>query len=319
MATPPSLTLNAEKPTVTAQEMIMKEFTQNDLINFLPRFETFVGIDSDGCVFDTMEIKQKDFFHPHIIRHWGLEAIEPQVRAAAEFTYLYSTFRGLNRFLGLCKTFELLRDWPEAREHAEIPDPTDLRRFCDSGQPLSNTTIAEESERTGSKLLAQAYDWSIALNDDIDRNMPAPPCFKGAEKALQRIQKNSDVIVISQTQAVTLLKDWYRDNLAQYVSVIAGPELGSKVDHFSMAAVNRYPANAILMIGDAPGDLAAAQSIGCNFFPINPGHEVDSWQRFLDEAYDQFLSGGFSDEYQHQLNHEFKALLPHTPPWEKTD
>jgi len=293
----------------------MKEFTKDHLINFLPRFDTFVGIDSDGCVFDTMEVKQKNHFHPAIIRHWDLEAIETQVRAAAEFTYLYSTFRGLNRFLGLCKTFELLNDWPEAKSKADLPDPTDLRIYCDSGLPLSNDTLKSEAKRTGSKILAEAYQWSVDLNEDIDRNMPDPPPFPGAEKALQRIHQKSDSIVISQTQAVALLKDWYRDNLAQYVSVIAGPELGSKIDHFTMAAVDRYPASAILMIGDAPGDMAAAQAIGCNFYPMNPGHEVESWERFLDEAYDRFLDGGFSSEYQKQLIHEFKELLPGTPPW----
>ncbi|MCF7817197.1 MAG: hypothetical protein K9M54_04885 [Kiritimatiellales bacterium] len=293
----------------------MKEFTKDDLINFLPRFGTFVGIDSDGCVFDTMEAKQKNHFHPAIIRNWKLEAIEPQVRAAAEFTYLYSTFRGLNRFLGLCKTFELLNDWPEARDRATLPDPTDLRIYCDSGLPLSNATLKAEAERTGSPILAEAYGWSIALNIDIDKNMPDPPPFDGAVEALMLITEHSDAIVISQTQAVSLLKDWYRDDLAKYVSVIAGPELGSKIDHFNMAAVNRYPSNAILMIGDAPGDLATAQAIGCNFFPINPGHETESWRRFIDEAYPRFLSDGFSEEYQHQLNHEFKALLPGTPPW----
>ncbi|MBT8042334.1 MAG: hypothetical protein KJN98_04135 [Pontiella sp.] len=297
----------------------MKEFTKDDLINFLPRFETFVGIDSDGCVFDTMEAKQKDHFHPAIIRHWGLEAIEPQVRAAAEFTYLYSTYRGLNRFLGLCKTFELLNDWPEARDHAALPDPSDLRVYCDSGLPLSNDTLQAEARRIGSKLLEQTYAWSVALNEDIDRNMPDPPPFEGVEKALQLIRKHSDAIVISQTQAVALLKDWYRDDLAKYVSVIAGPELGSKIDHFTMAAGDRYPAHAILMIGDAPGDMATAESIGCNFFPINPGHEVQSWQRFMDEAYTKFLSGGFSEAYQQQINDEFKALLPGTPPWKQTN
>ncbi|VGO17968.1 HAD family hydrolase [Pontiella sulfatireligans] len=297
----------------------MREFTKDDLINFLPEFDTFVGIDSDGCIFDTMETKQKGHFHPAIIRHWKLEAIEPQVRAAAEFTYLYSTFRGLNRFLGLCKTFELLNDWPEAHDNAALPDPADLHVYCDSGLPLSNATIKAEAERTGSALLAEAHAWSVELNEDIDQNMPDPPPFQGTEQALQRIQQNSDAIVISQTQAVALLKDWYRDDLAKYVSVIAGPELGSKIDHFTMASVDRYPANAILMIGDAPGDMAAAQAIGCNFFPIDPGHEVESWQRFMDEAYAAFLAGGFSDEYQKQLIHEFKALLPGTPPWKLTN
>ncbi len=295
----------------------MKEFSKDDLLNFLPRFRTFVGIDSDGCVFDTMEIKQKDFFHPNIIRHWGLEAIEPQVRAAAEFTYLYSTYRGLNRFLGLCKTFELLHDWPEAREGAALPDPADLRAYCDSGLPLSNATLLAEAGRTGSRLLAEAHAWSLALNDDIDRNMPDPPPFDGAEEALQLVSASSDVIVISQTQAVSLLKDWYRDGLDRYAAVIAGPELGSKIDHFTMAAVDRYPPRAILMVGDAPGDLATAQAIGCNFFPINPGREVESWRRFIDEAYALFLDGGFGPEYQERLNHEFKALLPGTPPWKR--
>ena len=293
----------------------MRAFTKDDLINFLPTFGTFVGIDSDGCVFDTMEIKQKDHFHPAIIRQWGLEAIETQVRAAAEFTYLYSSYRGLNRFLGLCKTFELLNDWPEARDNAALPDPIDLHAYCDSGLPLSNATLNAEADRTGSTVLAEAYRWSVELNDDIDQHMPDPPVFQGAEEALKRIAKTSDAIVVSQTQAVALLKDWYRDDLAQYVSVIAGPELGSKIDDFNMAAVDRYPAHAILMMGDAPGDLAAAEAIGCNFFPINPGHEVESWEHFLDEGYRSFLDGGFSEAYQKQLIQKFKTLLPRTPPW----
>lgn len=296
----------------------MKEFTKNDLINFIPQFRSFVGIDSDGCIFDTMETKQKDFFHPAIIRNWNLEAIEQQVRAAAEFTYLYSTFRGLNRFLGLCKTLELLNDWPEAFNNASIPNPADLRIFCDSGLPLSNATIKLEAERTGSTLLAQAYNWSVQLNEDIGNKMADPPPFKGAEEALKRIQAHSDAIVISQTQAVALLKDWYRDNLAQYVSVIAGAELGCKVDHFTMSAVDRYPANRILMIGDAPGDMLTAETIGCNFFPINPGHEVESWELFLDEGHSNFLDEGFSEEYQKQLIKKFTALLPGTPPWKTT-
>ncbi|RKX42043.1 MAG: HAD family hydrolase [Verrucomicrobia bacterium] len=295
----------------------MKKFTKDDLINFLPRFDTFVGIDSDGCVFDTMEIKQKDFFHPAIIRHWKLEAIEPEVRAAAEFTYLYSTYRGLNRFLGLCKTFELLHDWPDARDKAALPDPADLRAYCDSGLPLSNDTLKAEADRTGSILLAEVHAWSVELNAEIDQHMPAPPPFQGSEEALKLISGQSDVIVISQTQAIALLKDWYRDNFARYVSVIAGPELGNKIDHFTMAAANRYPASAILMIGDAPGDLATAQAIGCNFFPINPGHEIESWQQFTEKAYPEFLAGGFPEEYQQRLNHEFKALLPRTPPWKE--
>ncbi len=32
--------------------------------------EFFVGIDSDGCAFDTMEVKHKECFIPNIIRYY---------------------------------------------------------------------------------------------------------------------------------------------------------------------------------------------------------------------------------------------------------
>jgi hypothetical protein len=38
-----------------------------------PKYDFFVGIDSDGCAFDTMEIKHKECFTPNIINHWGLQ------------------------------------------------------------------------------------------------------------------------------------------------------------------------------------------------------------------------------------------------------
>ena len=104
----------------------MKTFSKNDLQHFLPNFETFVGIDSDGCVFDTMEIKQKDFFHPAIIRQWHLEKIEPQVRAVAEFTYLYSVYRGLNRFWDFAKFLSCSTNG--RMQQIELPCPT--LRIC---------------------------------------------------------------------------------------------------------------------------------------------------------------------------------------------
>ncbi|MDT7723259.1 MAG: hypothetical protein QOE94_4270, partial [Mycobacterium sp.] len=45
-----------------------------------------------------------------------------------------------------------------------------------------------------------------------------------------------------------------------------------------------YAKNKVLMIGDAPGDLKAAKGAGTLFFPINPGHEEASWERFFKEG-----------------------------------
>jgi hypothetical protein len=73
------------------------------------------------------------------------------------------------------------------------------------------------------------------------------------------------------------------------------------------------------MIGDAPGDLKAAQAQHCLFFPINPGDEAASWLRLLDEGIDRFLSGKFAGAYQQQLLEEFDRKLPERPPWPVTD
>ena len=42
---------------------------------FHPKHEFLVGIDSDGCAFDTMELKHKECFIPNTINYWGLQGV----------------------------------------------------------------------------------------------------------------------------------------------------------------------------------------------------------------------------------------------------
>ena len=71
------------------------------------------------------------------------------------------------------------------------------------------------------------------------------------------------------------------------------------------------------MIGDAPGDLNAARGAGALFYPINPGHEEASWERFYLEGCDRFLKGHYAGSYEEQLIAEFDRYLPDVPPWER--
>jgi len=294
----------------------MGEYTKEDLINFEAEHETFVGIDSDGCVFDTMEVKQKRHFHPLIIKMWELEKIESQLREVAEFINLYSCHRGTNRFPALLKTWEFLKDHPGvANSEVELPPTESLRAYCESGLPLGNPTLESEVERTNDPELKKVLEWSLAVNKDIDENMRDIPPFKWACKAMEKIQGRSDVIVVSQTPEEALVKEWDLHGIDKYVEVIAGQELGTKSEHLSMAIDDHYQKNNTLMIGDAPGDMRAAESVGAWFYPINPGQEEDSWKRFCQEDYDKFLAGDFDESYQQQLNEKYEALLPSTPPW----
>ena len=45
------------------------------LHQFARRSDFFVGIDSDGCAFDTMEVKHKECFIPNIVKCYQLAAI----------------------------------------------------------------------------------------------------------------------------------------------------------------------------------------------------------------------------------------------------
>jgi phosphoglycolate phosphatase-like HAD superfamily hydrolase len=99
------------------------------------------------------------------------------------------------------------------------------------------------------------------------------------------------------------------------VRVIAGQEMGKKALHLELATEGRYAADHVLMIGDAPGDMKAARANGALFFPVNPGHEEESWQRFYEDAVHRFLAGEYEGEYEALLIAEFEKLLPEVPPW----
>ena len=68
------------------------------LRDFQPGSDFFIGIDSDGCVFDSMEIKHKECFVPMFVKHNGLQAVSKYARQVWEFVHLYSKTRGTNRF-----------------------------------------------------------------------------------------------------------------------------------------------------------------------------------------------------------------------------
>lgn len=289
-------------------------YTREDLVNLVPEHDAFVGIDSDGCVFDTMEIKQKKCFHTKIISHWHLEPIEKYVRETAEFVNLYSKTRGRNRFPCLIDSIDLLRDRPEVvKSGVELPEFNSLRKWIDSGAPLGNPALKKAVEETGDKELKSVLEWSLSVNELIARTVKNVPPFKWVVESLEKIKASSDSIVVSQTPMEALIREWEEHDVRKYVKLIAGQELGTKGEHLKLATKGRYAQGKILMIGDAPGDKKAANFVNALFYPINPGHEESSWEQFYKETYDKFLAGKYAGEYEQKLIDEFEALLPEKP------
>jgi phosphoglycolate phosphatase-like HAD superfamily hydrolase len=288
------------------------------LIDFQPKHEFFVGIDSDGCAFDAMEIKHKECFIPNTIKHWGLQPVSTLTRETAEFVNLYSTSRGVNRWIGLVKVFDLLRERPEvAQRGALVPAADKVRAFIASGFPLSNRGLRDYLAAHPDPELETALAWTTGVDAYIEDTVKHVPPFPDVRESLQKMQGKTDLMVVSATPVEALEREWGEHGLSEFMDVIAGQEMGTKAEHLQAAAKGKYADDHILLIGDAPGDRDAAQAKGVLYYPINPGHEAASWKRFREEAFDRFLAGTFAGAYQAQLIAEFEQLLPSTPPWKK--
>jgi phosphoglycolate phosphatase-like HAD superfamily hydrolase len=287
------------------------------LVEMAHKHDFFVGIDSDGCAFDTMEIKHKECFVPNTIKHWGLQPVSKYAREAAEFVNLYSKWRGINRWPALVMVFDLLRERPEVQaRHAAIPEAPRIREFiADDGFPKSNDGLRAYMAEHPDPELDTAWAWTTGVNSTVADMVHGVPPFPYVRESLDFLADQADMIVVSATPLEALTREWQEHDIARYVQVIAGQEMGKKALHLELAAKGKYAPDHILMIGDAPGDMKAARANNALFCPINPGHEEESWQRFYEEAVHKFLAGEYAGDYEAALIAEFEALLPEVPPW----
>ena len=291
---------------------------QDILRNLQPTKEFFIGIDSDGCAFDTMEIKQKECFCPNVIKYFELQKVSKYARETWEFVNLYSKNRGVNRFLALTETMRLLSERPEvAARGMEIPDMNPLREWTLKESKLGNPALERYEKQVNIPIISLTYAWSVKVNKDISEMVYGMPPFPFVKDSLEVIQGNADALVVSQTPLEALEREWKENHIDHLVRMIAGQEYGTKTEHLALAAKNKYPDHKILMIGDAPGDFKAAKSNGVLFFPINPGHEEASWERFYKEGLNRFFSGTFAGDYEKALIHEFDNYLPEKPYWKR--
>ena len=285
------------------------------LKDFKPAKEFFVGIDSDGCIFDSMEIKHKECFTPMFIKHFKLQAVSKYAREVWDFVNLYSKTRGANRFPALVRAVQLLGERPQVKaRRVPMPEIAALQDWIGRETKLGNATLNAEV-KNGNKGLEQVKRWSDAVNAQVEDIVHGVPPFPLVGECLEKIGAQADAMCISQTPADALKREWAAACIDRYVKMIAGQEMGTKTEHLKFAAKDKYPPEKILMIGDAPGDFKAAKGNGALFFPINPGREEDSWKRLHDEGLAKFFSGTFAGDYEAKLVKEFDACLPEHPSW----
>ena len=278
----------------------------------------FIGIDSDGCVFDSMEIKQKECFCPAFIKHFGLQAASKYAREVWEFVNLYSRNRGCNRFLAVQKALKLIGTHEVFAERGlKIAGIPALDAWIKEENKLGNPTLSAKVQSSHDQDLKKILAWSVEVNQRIADMVFGVPPFPWVRPSLENIRAQADVIVVSQTPVEALEREWREHGIETLVNFIAGQEAGTKTEHIRFATNGRYASGKILMIGDAHGDLKAATDNQALFFPIVPGREELSWKRFLEEGSGRFFAGTFAGAYQAELLKEFDAALPEKAPWQK--
>ena len=282
------------------------------------RHDYFIGIDSDGCVFDSMGLKHQECFCPAFIKHFGLQSASKYAREVWDFVNLYSRYRGCNRFVAIQVAHKLMSEWDIfAARGLKISNLPSLDAWLKEETRLGNPALETKVKATNDAVLARVLAWSKEVNQcvaDMVSNVPPLPLVR---ESLEKIRTRADVIVVSQTPSEALEREWYEHKLDSLVNFIAGQEVGTKSEHILFGAGGRYAPEKMLKIGDAPGDLKAARDNHALFFPIVPGKEEASWKHFYTEGSERFFNGTFAGDYQQKLIEEFNAALPEKAPWQK--
>lgn len=275
--------------------------------SFERKHDFLICVDSDGCAMDTMDIKHFRCFGPCMIGVWGLHAHEQELLARWNEINLYTMTRGINRFKGLAIA---LKEAEETYDDVQIDDLETFLRWTETTKELSNRAIEEVLAQKESKSLRMALEWSERVNVAIknlpeEENLP----FEGAKAGLAAAHAAADVAIVSSANAGAVREEWTRHNLIEHTDIMLAQDAGTKAYCIGQLLQKGYEKAHVLMIGDAPGDQKAAEDNGVLYYPILVKKEKSSWERFLSEGLEKFLSGTYSGKYQEERINEFQKNL----------
>ena len=186
----------------------------------------------------------------------------------------------------------------------------ELAAWAEHAPELSNQAIAEAAKTAKGPCLAKALSWSKKVNAAIDAlpESDKKP-FPGVAEALAAAHQAADVAIVSSANREAVEEEWTRCGLLPSVDVLCCQDSGSKAACIAQLKAKGYDPAHILMVGDAPGDQAAAGKNGVLFYPILARHEADSWAEFTAKALPALLSGSYGPYGQEMAKRFEKNLL----------
>ena len=264
-------------------------------MNFQRKKDFLVCIDSDGCAMDTMNLKHYRAFGPELVKIFGLQAHAEPILHYWNKVNLFSKMRALNRFKGF---FEVCRYID--KHFTSVEGLETYEHFLQSGGQLSNEGIRQAYQNTGHPIFALAEQWSVNVNKTIaaiplEDRIPFPHVYE----TIELIHAAADIAVVSSAHNAAVTAEWEQAGLTKFVNGIFTQEHGNKKQVIgSLKQTGGYKDGCMLKIGDAPGDLQAAQSNTISFYPIIPEKEAESWILFKDTYLPLFVAGRYAEHEQ---------------------
>lgn len=277
----------------------------NILDNFNKQKDFLICIDSDGCAIDTMDIKHIKCFGPCMVTEWNLEEWKEPILERWNEVNLYTLTRGINRFKGLAVALIEINE-----KYITIEGLDEFVRWTEETKELSNESLEVEIEKTNNICLKKALEWSKSVNKSIGLLSDDEKCpFEGVKEAIILAKKVADIAIVSSANEKAVLDEWNKHGLLENVDIVLTQNIGSKSYCINKLIAKGYSRNNVLMVGDALGDLKAAEENEALYYPIMVRKEKESWIRFSKEALERFTSNSYYGEYQEKVIAEFKENL----------
>lgn len=277
---------------------------KEDVKEFRKTREFLICIDSDGCVMNTMDVKHMRCFGPCLVYEWDLGEYRDEIIRLWRKVNLLSVSRGVNRFQGLAKVLKSIHE-----NYTEVEGLEEYLRWTESTQELSDKSLEEAYAKTENICMKKALDWSRLVNQSMAMvsDTKKPP-FEGTEDALRLAREYADIVILTAANRQEINKEWEVFELAQYTDLLMSQETGRKEECLKTHLEKGYERDHVLMVGDAPADLAAAQGAGVLFYPILAYQERESWEKFS-KALECFTEGRYAGAYQEERIKEFQENL----------
>ena len=267
-----------------------------------------IGVDSDGTAFDSMNIKHLDAFIPAALEIWPMpENVAARFTEIEKTVNLFSSLRGINRFPGLLEAFERLEK--EFPNEASLPDLTDLRAYVAGESRFSPATLKAWIAAHPSQEMEKVLAWSDRADELFTKACEGLMPYPGVRESLSEATKTAAVAVVSSAAKAGLEKDWAAGGLIPCVDLLMSQEDGSKTAQLKKAMTRCGENVQAVMLGDTDSDGVSAHEAGAMFYPIMPGDEAASWQRFREEILPLFLAGKYNEQEEAKYYGQLKAML----------